>query len=151
MEKSRLGISPELFAAALYFIGATGGVTAVMLASGYVLFFEDNKLLKRTAVKALIMTVSLTIICMLTGFAANLLYYMLNAVSSGYNIANPGADYAERANLSYIINIVHSAIYGIETAARVLQVLVLGSLGFRAYKTIDIKIKRLDKILDRHL
>lgn len=61
MEKTRLGISINLFAALLYFIGVGGSVLVVAVAAGYVLFFEESERLKKTALKSLILIVCVVV------------------------------------------------------------------------------------------
>lgn len=57
MEKTRLGISTALLGAIIFFAGMIGGLTPVLLLAGYVLLMENDAWLRKTAVKALVVTV----------------------------------------------------------------------------------------------
>ncbi len=54
--KTRMGISCQLFGALLFFMGLINILGLVLLA-GYILLFEENKWLKKTAVKATVIVV----------------------------------------------------------------------------------------------
>lgn len=152
MEKSRLGISINLFAALLYFLGAGGGMLVIAVAACYVLLFESNEGLKKTAVKALIVTVFLSIITSivmwLTSFSSTLLY-ALNSYSSlsGGNLVVGSDNYFNY----YLFEFIQRIISSINQIARVVEIIILVIFGFRAYKEKDIKIKWIDNIIDNHL
>jgi hypothetical protein len=143
MEKSKLGISLNLFAALLYFLGAVN-IFAVMMAAGYVLLLEDNGQLKKTAVKALILAVFLSVSVTLINWSANLLISGIAALESFITYISQNFRNFYFANLSYnlvsIINII----------TRIGETLIFVICGFRAYKQIDVKINRIDRILDKH-
>lgn len=52
MQKTRLGISAGLLGAAIYFVGLFSGYLVAVVLTGYVLLFEENSWLRKSAVKA---------------------------------------------------------------------------------------------------
>jgi len=154
MEKSKLGISLNLFAALLYFAGATGSVIVIMIASGYVLIFEESEKLKRTAVKAFILIVFFAILTSLTNWLTSglgSLFYTLATISrsTNYIVVENIYDSAKftTTDLLQTIGSVMSNIY-IITYICVAVIMII--FGFKAYRQIDVKIKWIDKILDKH-
>ena len=75
--KTKLGVSVGVLAAATFFLGLFGGYTALALLVGYILLFEQDSWLKKTAVKA--------IAIMLIFSAAN---YILDLIPSLLNMIN---------------------------------------------------------------
>ena len=50
MQKTRLGISVGMLGAAIYLTGLFSGYVVAVLMAGYVLLFEENSWLRRSAV-----------------------------------------------------------------------------------------------------
>jgi hypothetical protein len=68
--KTKLGISAELFGAALYFTGLISIIPLVLMA-GYAFIVEDNDWLKKTAVKAVGVVIFFTILSSVVGLVGN--------------------------------------------------------------------------------
>ncbi|MCL2814338.1 MAG: hypothetical protein FWD23_07040 [Oscillospiraceae bacterium] len=155
MEKSKLGISLNLFAALLYFMGVIGGVYIVMVATAYVLLCEDNAKLKRAALKAFIFTVfwsgALFFVHGLITFSQTLFNLLreYNNFDKNYLISSTGSG-ADYLQMSYLYQFLQSIPAIIGTIPQVIQALVFTVLGLRAYRQIDVKVKWIDKILDKH-
>ncbi len=66
MKKTRLGISTSLLAALAYFTAAFGGYPATLLVCGYILLFEKDGKLRKSAVKALVLMVLFTAVLSFT-------------------------------------------------------------------------------------
>lgn len=63
MEKSRLGLPLKLFGALLFFIGASGmGVLILSLATVYIMLYETNEWLKKMVIRALIISITFSIL-----------------------------------------------------------------------------------------
>ena len=141
MEKSKLGISIGLFAAIIYFIGATNNLLIVAVITAYILLCEPAEWLKKMSVKALILTVFFTVIITLTNYVLSVLSAFVGTVNNiaGYGIA---------------FNIVNFIFYTlpslIRTLISVFQVLLFVLFGFKAYKQEDIKIDLIDNIIDKN-
>ncbi len=58
VQKTKLGISVGLLGAAIYFMGLFSGYMVAVLLAGYVLLFEENEWLKKSAVKAIAVVLS---------------------------------------------------------------------------------------------
>ena len=80
--KTKLGISVGLCGAAIYFAGFFGGYTAIILLAGYVLLFEQNEWLRRTAVKAVALLMSFSVLFALIGFIPDILGCIDSLVST---------------------------------------------------------------------
>ena len=150
MEKSKLGISIALFSALLFFLGITGSVLAVMIAVGYVLFIEENINLKKTAIKALVITIVLIIVSVLVMWLAqsisnvasvllnNTRMYINSTMSDDYN--NMVRFFTNMQLLPNFLNII----------MRFLEILILIILGFRAYKQKSLGLNWIDRIIEKH-
>jgi hypothetical protein len=166
MEKSRLGISINLFAALLYFLGATGSIIVVMIAAGYVLLCEESQNLKKTAVKALILIIFLEILIMLITWVTQLSMNIIQ-ILNGINSANNMITYMENTGRTIVTgtgssgntnNWIYNYLYhifsfvpsGINYIARISGILIPVIFGFSAYRQKDIKIKWIDNIIDKH-
>ena len=151
MEKSKLKISVNLFAALLYFMGApAGGIIPVLIASGYILIVEENEKLKRTAVKAFILTLLFSLLTSLMNWLSASLASFFNMLASTsartiYDIND--LDKFDFVKLFQTFSWISSNLTFI---TYFFAAVIMVVLGFRAYKQIDIKIKWIDKILDKH-
>jgi len=150
MEKSKLGISVALFSVLLFLIGAVGttmsSFTAIVIAVGYVLFIEENLNLKKTAIKALIITIVLSLVSYFVMWLVQFLSTIF-ATLSGY--ASIGADY-ESYDIVRFFSFLQAPPQFLNIIMRVLQVLILIILGFRAYRQKEIGLKWIDRILEKH-
>ena len=68
MQKTKLGISVGLMGAAVYLSALFGGYTPLFLMAGYILLFEENSWLKKSAIKAAIIVFSFALLSALIGF-----------------------------------------------------------------------------------
>lgn len=135
METTKLGISVGLMAAGLYFVGLFNFL-ALLVASGYILLFETNQQLKRYAVKAL---------CIVVGFA--LLSQVISLGSYLSNILSNAFVWPDLVSFSWLNRIV-SILTG---ALRIVEVIVLLFLGFKALVHGDVKVSGIDDTIDKHL
>ena len=67
MKKSNIGISTNLFAALIYFTAFFSGWLGLLLVAGYTLLKEEDEWLKKTAVKALVLTAAFTVVPSIIG------------------------------------------------------------------------------------
>lgn len=131
MEKSKLGISVGLLAAGMYFLGMLS-LLALIVVAGYVLLKEDNAWLKRSAVKAS----SIAIVFALLGLISPLLTGVISSLitlSSSYSTWPLG--------LSTLFN----------TVINLTQFLIMGLLGLRSLRQTEVKINKIDDLIDRHI
>ena len=118
MGKSKLGLSINLFAAILFFIGATGnGVLILAIAAGYVLLAETNERLRKTAIKALVLSIIFSVAILLLSFL-------------GSGVASIVQIFARNSDNYYLANNVSSAAYSLQSFMRVIEAVVFVVLGF---------------------
>lgn len=151
MEKSRLGISINLFAALLCFICAIDNLFIAVFIVGYILLFETDNWLKKTAVKVLILAVLLSIITFLLqylGLSLTQLFNFLRNLKYNYIVVVNG----EKPSLLDYLYIIFATMPNlIQLIAYVVRAVIFIVLGFKIYKQQDIKIKWIDNIIDKHL
>jgi len=141
MEKTKLGISVGLFAAIIYFIGATNNILIVAIMAGYILICESDEWLKKMSIKALILTVFFAVFVILINYLTSFLSAFGGTIN---NIAGYGV----------MFNIINFLFYTlpslIRTIISVIQIILFIMFGFKAYKKQDIKIKIIDDMLDKN-
>ena len=71
MQKSNFGVSVGVVGAAMYLLSLFSGYLAALLLIGYVLLFESNTWLKRTAVKVAVITFIFSVASALLGLLPN--------------------------------------------------------------------------------
>ncbi|NGZ76356.1 hypothetical protein [Saccharibacillus alkalitolerans] len=135
MEKSRVGISVGLLAAGVYFL-AMVNTTALIIAAGYVLLFESNEWLKKSALKAVVVAIAFALVAMIVPLGSSIL-----GVFGGIGALFGGSGYlAWPLGLSSILTGVIS----------VAQIIVLGTLGLRALRQNELKLSKIDELIERH-
>ncbi len=135
MEKTRIGISVSLLAAGIYFL-AMINTTALVLAAGYVLLFESNEWLKKSALKAVVVTIAFALIAMIVPLGSSIL-----GVFGGIGALFGGSGY-----LSWPMGL-SAILTGVVSVA---QIVVLGLLGLRALRQNELKLSKIDALIDRH-
>ncbi len=136
MEKTKLGISIGLMGAAVYFTGILNYIALIFIA-GYILLFEENNWLKKSAVKAVVIFVTFSIIPVCFGFVSNVfdfVNYLINGFGGRLNLGWP-------LNIEILVNI----------ASQFIRNTLLFILGFMAISQGSIPVKPIDKFVDRHM
>ena len=134
--KTKLGISVGLLGAAIYFAAFFGGYTAVILLVGYALLFEENEWLKKTAVKAVALMISISFLVTLIGLVPDLLYWISTLVSVFKGTFNYGA-------VSSVINVITGAIDIIRTCLFLI-------LGAKALNQGTVTVPFVDKLINKY-
>lgn len=129
MEKTKLGVSVGLLAAGMYFLGMVS-LLALVIVAGYVLLKEDNAWLKRSAVKATVVALVFALLATIAPLFANLL-----GIFSGF-----GVFMGWPLGLASLLNVVITLT----------QIIILGMLGFRALRQSEVRITKIDDMIDRH-
>jgi hypothetical protein len=114
VQKAKLGISMAIFGAGLYFMGLIS-IIPLVIAAGYVLLFEENSWLKKTAIKAVSIVVLFAIIYAGIGLLGN-----LSGVISDISALND-----DPADL-YDFNRVISLLRTLTTFAETIVLLIFG-------------------------
>ena len=137
MEKTKLGISVGLFGAAIFLIALGGGMTPLLLLTGYVFFKEENVWLKKNAVKAIAVLLVYYIAYYTLGLIPDILGVLLDTIGLvGLNIS-----------LSFINNLV----YILRDVVSVLRTVFLLLSGLTALNMGTIKISFVDNLIEKHM
>lgn len=137
--KTRLGISTGLLAALVYFAALFGGFgVGLIVLAGYVLLFEGDEWLKRMAVKAVVFTVTMTV-----------LYWIINIIPSIFAIINDfialfNGEYFSIEWISEIIEILQSVLSFVEN-------IVLIILGLKAISKSTVYIPVIDGMVNKFI
>ena len=137
MQKTKLGISVGLLAAAIYFMGLFSGYTVVVLLAGYVLLREENDWLKKSAVKA----VALMVIFSLVSAIVNLIPNAISCID--YFVSMFGG--------SFYISFVSNLVSLINSSLNILEKIAFILLGLKALKEQDFAIPALDKLVEKYM
>ena len=78
MQKTRLGISVPLLAAAICFAAVFGGYVASIILVGYVLLREEDQWLRKTGVKAVAVMMLFSFISTIVGFVTDVVTIINN-------------------------------------------------------------------------
>lgn len=135
--KTKLGISVGLLGAIIYFAALFGGYTPVIILAGYVLLFEENEWLKKSAVKAVALMVFIAFLMTLIGLIPDLLSW----VNSLVLVFNGNFNYGIVIS---VINVITKAIDIIETCF----FLILGS---KALNQGTVTVPFVDNIINKYL
>jgi len=136
MQKTKLGISVGMLGAALYFSGLLSWMGLIML-GGYVLLFEENEWLRKSAVKAVAIVIGFFLINVVVGFSNDIID-IFNNILSWFGISS---------NLSWPLRldlIINNAV----NAAEKLTLLILG---FKSFSQADLKIDIIDKMVEKNM
>lgn len=136
MQKTKLGISVGLLGALIYIMGLINTLGLIIII-GYVLLAEDNLWLKKTAVKALIITIGFSLISVL--------------ISSGNNVFNIFNTILGWTKLYFRFDYP----FGIEVILRnvlsLVQTLLMLVLGFVALKEGSVKLGFVDDMINKNM
>jgi hypothetical protein len=131
--KTRMGISCQLFGALLFFMGLIN-ILALVLLAGYILLFEENKWLKKTAVKATVIVV----VFALAGIAVGFLDNLFGAINSMFKYTPSGISWLFKID-TMLSNLINAA-----------EKVVLVVLGFITLSSSAVR-SPVDNILDNHM
>ena len=137
MQKSKLGVSIGLLGAAVCFLGLFGSYVPVVIATGYILLFEENEWLKKNSVKVLAVMITLSV--MVT--VVELIPDAISVVSSLLNILN----------INFSIPLISSIVGFITSALLFFRTLILLGMGLKALNQGTISVPIVDNIIDKHM
>lgn len=137
MEKTKLGISVSLAGVAVYLLALGGGITAAFLLCGYILLFEENKWLKRSAVKACAL-----MLC----FAAA--YYVVDLIPSVVEILNGFVGiFGGWLNITIVDNLK----YILNNAIDIISTLVFIASAIKATIKGNMPIPVIDDVVNKNI
>lgn len=132
--KTRLGVSTGILAAATFFLGLFGGYTVSALLVGYILLFEQDSWLKKTAVKS----IAIMLIFSAAYYIADLIPGLLDMVSNLFSVFKS----------HFYPNEVHSFFSFVKSGITLLKEIIMIMLGFLALKQKTINMKSVDNLMD---
>ena len=135
--KTKLGISIGLLGAAVYFVALFNGYVALTLIAGYILLFEEDAWLKKSAVKAFVILTLATLFSALIGFIPDI----INLIDHLIGIFNQ----------NFSIRPISSLISFVDTAIIIARKVLLLLLGLQALTRNSTPIGPIDKIVDEHM
>ncbi len=136
MQKTKLGISVGLLGAALYFMGLVNFLGLILLA-GYVLLFESNEWLRRSAVKAVAIVLGFALISVAIGIS-NDVFAVLNGLLSWVRIS---------FRISWPLQLDSIVLNVVD----ILEKLILLLLGFKAFTQGSMNVGPIDNVIDKNI
>ena len=137
MQKTRFGITVGLLGAAIYFMGLYGGYLISALLTGYVLLFEENEWLKKSAVKAVALMVCFSLL-------STLIYLLPNVISVINSIVGVFGGV-------FYINAISSLANAVGSALDIIEKLLFIGLGLKALTQGNIAVPVVDKLIDKYM
>ncbi|MCL2605010.1 MAG: hypothetical protein FWD90_11075 [Defluviitaleaceae bacterium] len=139
MQKTKIGISVGLFAAALYFIGLIGP-TPLVLAVLYVFIAEEDAWLKRSAIRAVAVVIAFAVLSSLLGLLNHIFHNTTGLVNNIASLFNQNVNLVE----------VQRVISICQTILRIIEIIIMVTLGFKALKQSTVSLGPVDKIINKH-
>lgn len=135
--KTKLGISTAMVAAAAYLIGYFNGNFALLLIVGYVLLCESDEWLKKSVIKALVISLAFSLISAVIGFIPNAIDIVDDLVYI----------FGGSFNISFITNIIRF----INTVLGVFEKLLMLCLALMAFSNKTVTIPFVDDFIEKHM
>lgn len=137
MQKTKLGISVGLLAAAVYFMGLFSGYVVAILLTGYILLFEENEWLRKNAVKAVVLMTVFSLLSVLIGFIPTIFGMVDDAFATlGGNV---------------VFSILYDIISIIEKILGIIEKVIFLIIGFKALKQQTTDILFVDNIIEKYM
>lgn len=135
--KAKLGVSVGLLGAGIYLAAIFGGLTPVILMAGYVLLFEENEWLKKSAVKAIAIVLTFAFLVTLINLIPDLLRWIATLVS------------VFKGTFNY--NVVSSIISVITQAIEIIRTCLFLLLGAKALTQGTVAVPVVDKLINKYM
>lgn len=136
MQKTRLGITVGLMGALTYFIALFGGYMAMIIVAGYILLFETNEWLKKSAVKAAVITIGFAVLIAIINLIPDAVTFVSSII----------AVFGKYFSLSVLDNIINV----ITTVLAIIEKVLLLLLGIKALRQGSIGIAFVDRFIQKH-
>ena len=137
MQKTKLGISVGLLGAAIYFMGLFSGYMVAVVLAGYVLLFEENSWLRKSAVKAVSVMVLFS-----------LLIAVLNLVPNAIGFIN---DIVSIFGGSFYVAFLSNLISAVVAALNIIEKLLMIGLGVKALTQGTIAVPVVDNLINKYM
>ena len=140
MQNTKLGISAGLIGAVLFLMGLGEGYIPLLLIAGYVLIAEDNVWLKRTAVKAIVVT-----------FLFSILYILIDLLPDFLDLINDFMALFDESLSNKAFEILRELIIFFRSSVSILKVVFYFLLIIKALKNATIIIPPIDNFVNKHI
>ena len=135
--KTKLGISVTMLAAIAYLVALFNGNLALLLIAGYVLLCESDEWLKKSVVKALVISLTFSVVSAVIGFIPNAITLVDDLVSIFGG--------------SFSILFLTRTVSFINTVLMVFEKLLFLGLALMAASNKTIKLPYVDDVIDKNL
>jgi hypothetical protein len=135
--KTKLGLSAGIVAGAAYFLGLVSGYIPLLLIVGYVLICEENRWLKMSVIKALL----ICIVFSLLGVILGILPDALSLLNDMIRLFDDGVDFSK----------VYNVFSFLQNGLNFLEMLVLLVFTFMSFGQKTIRIAPLDNAIKKYL
>ena len=140
MQNTKLGISAGLIGAVLFLMGLVEGYIPLLLIAGYVLIAEDNVWLKRTSVKAIVVT-----------FLFSILYILIDLLPDFLDLINDFMALFDESLSNKAFEILRELITFFRSSVSLLKVVFFILLIIKALKNATIIIPPIDNFVNKHI
>lgn len=137
MQKTKLGISVGLLGAAIYFMGLFSGYMVAVLLAGYVLLFEEDQWLKKSAVKAIAVMVFFSLLIAVANLVPNAISVIDSIVSM----------FGGNFHIAFLSNLINAVV----AVLNIIQKLLLLGLGMSALGQGTIAVPIVDGLVDKYM
>lgn len=135
MQKTRLGISVGILGAILCFSAFFSGYFVSIVLMGYILLFESNEWLRKTAVKVVLLLIAFSALNAIVGFIPDI----IDVIDSLFGLIGKGFSISF---LSHLVSLVKDVLEVLEKALFLL-------LGFKAFNQGTISVGFIDRIVEK--
>lgn len=137
MQGTKLGISVGMLGAAIYFTGLFSGYIVPVLLVGYVLMFEENGWLRRSAVKAISLMVFFSFIIT-----------VINLIPNAMNCINY---LASMFGGSFHVGFISGLIGAVTSVIDIIEKLLFIGLGLKALNQGTIAVPVVDDLVSKYM
>lgn len=137
MQKTKLGISVGLLGAITYLVCYFGGYVGAIIMVGYILLFETNEWLRKTSVKAIVLTVVFSLLSAIIGLIPDAIGF----IDSIFNVFGG----------SFHISVVTSIIAVILEAIGLIKTVIFILLGLKALNQGTLAVPVVDDITNKNI
>lgn len=137
MQKAKLGISVGLLGAAIYFTALFNGYLLPVILAGYVLLFEENEWLRKSAIKAVSVLIAFSLLVEALCLIPDVIGFI------GDILAIFGLDFY----IGFLSRIVQAIVSGLNIIKTVLFI----CLGLKALNQGTISVPVVDQIVEKYM
>lgn len=137
MQKTKLGITVGLLGATIFFTGLFGGYLVAILLTAYVLVFEENPWLRRSAVKAVTLMICFSLMSTIIYLLPNVLDLINNLVSIFHGSLN--------------VEVIDKIAIVLDGGLHIVEKILFIGLGLKAMYQSTIVIPMVDNLISTYM